>query len=122
MGQPPGPCYDPLQFALRTAHARGLELHAWFNPYRALHKTLAGRRSPTTISASSWPRRGAKSTTATCGSTLATRAAAQHSLDVMLDVVQRYDIDGVHMDDYFYPYPVKDDDGQEIPFPDDAHS
>ena len=42
-----------------------------------------------------------------------------HSLAVVLDVVKRYDVDGVHIDDYFYPYKEKDDDGKIIPFPDD---
>jgi uncharacterized lipoprotein YddW (UPF0748 family) len=46
-------------------------------------------------------------------------AAADIALDVILDVVRRYDIDGVHVDDYFYPYPVKGADGQDLPFPDD---
>src|SRR5690606_3132387 len=47
-------------------------------------------------------------------------AATEHTLAVIMDVVNRYDIDGVHMDDYFYPYPVQDEEGNTIPFPDDA--
>jgi uncharacterized lipoprotein YddW (UPF0748 family) len=118
MGKPPTPAYDPLAFAIKTAHEHGIELHVWFNPYRALHKSFQGKVSddhiskvkPTAVKAYGgylWLDPG-------------DREAAQHSLDVMLDVVRRYDIDGVHMDDYFYPYPVKDDDGHEVPFPDDA--
>jgi uncharacterized lipoprotein YddW (UPF0748 family) len=47
-------------------------------------------------------------------------AAADQAVAVIIDVVRRYDIDGVHIDDYFYPYPVKDTDGRDVPFPDDA--
>ena len=118
MGEPPGPVtYDPLQFIVAQAHARGLELHAWFNPYRALHKSFAGEVAENHISkllpdavkkydGYQWLDPG-------------NPRAVRHSLDVILDVVQRYDIDGVHMDDYFYPYPIKDDDGKPVPFPDD---
>ena len=44
----------------------------------------------------------------------------QHSLDVIIDVVKRYDIDGVHFDDYFYPYPINDKDGKRVDFPDET--
>ena len=118
MGQPPQPVYDPLKFAVRTAHARGLELHAWFNPYRALHKTHQGPIADNHIS--QLMPQAVKEYGGYLWLDPGDPQAAQHSLDVMLDVVRRYDIDGVHMDDYFYPYPVKDEDGQEIAFPDDA--
>ncbi|MBR2125308.1 MAG: family 10 glycosylhydrolase [Akkermansia sp.] len=95
------PGYDPLAFAITEAHKRGLELHAWFNPFRA---TISGRpvgrnhisrRSPGLL-------KKAGSTTILNPSS---SAAQQHVLSVIMDVVRRYDIDGVHLDDYFYPYP-----------------
>lgn len=100
MGRSPG--YDPLDFCIREAHGRGIEVHAWFNPFRALpNKSMPAasnhvtRTNPSVIRsfkssswmdpASSWTR--------------------NHALKVMMDVVRRYDIDGLHIDDYFYPYP-----------------
>ncbi len=95
------PGYDPLAFAISEAHRRGLELHAWFNPFRA---TVSGkpvgsghisRRRPELI------KRAGSTTLLNPSSS----AAQQHVLQVIMDVVRRYDIDGVHLDDYFYPYP-----------------
>lgn len=110
-GKPPAPFYDPLTFWIEEAHSRGLELHAWFNPYRA-HLTRGGpvsdscivRRHPELVRFlpdSTWwldpgdPR------------------VQDHSFNVVMDVVRRYDVDGIHFDDYFYPY----GDGS---FPDDT--
>ena len=98
------PNYDPLQFWIEQAHARGLELHAWFNPYRARHATA---KSPLARTHMSYTHPEAVKT---YGRYLwmdpGEPAAAQRTLDVILDVVRRYDIDGVHIDDYFYPYPI----------------
>lgn len=117
MGQAPDPAYDPLKFAVDTAHQQGIELHVWFNPYRALHKSFTGDISDDHLSQTM------PSAVKEYGGYLwldpGDKQASQHSLDVMLDVVRRYDIDGIHLDDYFYPYPVKDEAGNEIPFPDD---
>lgn len=117
MGQPPKPYYDPLAFAIEEAHKRGLELHAWFNPFRARHTSAKSQPSSKHISKTRpalvceygrqlWLDPGMKS-------------AQEYSLNVILDVVRRYDIDGVHIDDYFYPYVEKDSAGNDIPFPDD---
>lgn len=107
-GRAPNPPYDPLQTWIDEAHKRGIELHAWFNPYRARH-TMAktpnaashvGNRQPRivkTYGTNQWIDPGEPS-------------AISHTLSVVLDVVRRYDIDAVHMDDYFYPYPVKASD------------
>jgi len=121
-GQAPNPYYDPLKFWVEESHKRGLELHAWFNPYRA---RPGGKypHAPTHISQThpelvkqygemEWLDPGEPQGLA-------------HTLRVFMDVVERYDIDGVHMDDYFYPYPVflhPDDkkDKREAPFPDDV--
>lgn len=114
-GLAPQPFYDPLEYWVTAAHQRGIELHAWFNPYRAQMRSgeLAANHVSRTMPESVkkydrylWLDPGSKQ-------------AAQHSLAVFNDVVRRYDIDGVHIDDYFYPYPVTKDD-VKVPFPDDA--
>lgn len=113
MGEPPLPFYDPLEFAIREAHHRGLELHAWFNPYRAGHPTNRSPFSADHISRTNpefvhqygdflWLDPGVPQ-------------AKQHTINVIMDVVERYDIDGVHFDDYFYPYPSYADNAD---FPD----
>jgi uncharacterized lipoprotein YddW (UPF0748 family) len=100
MGKSPG--YDPLSFAVQQAHARGIEVHAWFNPFRALsnasqpccsnHVTVVSPHITKRYGSLVWCDPAAQETRA--------RAFA-----AILDVVQRYDVDGVHLDDYFYPYP-----------------
>ena len=104
-GQAPQPWYDPLTFWVTEAHARGLELHAWFNPYRARHD---GARSP---AAANHITRSNPSAVKRYGKFMwmdpGEESASKQTLDVVLDVVRRYDIDGVHIDDYFYPYPIE---------------
>ena len=114
-GRPPEPFYDPLQFAIEEAHKRGLELHAWFNPYRAGHPTQRGARDAGHISQTrpDLVRRYGPYDWIDPGEPDAT----EHSMAVILDVVRRYDVDGVHLDDYFYPYPVAEG-GRDTPFPD----
>lgn len=116
MGRAPSPFYDPLALAVEEAHQRGLELHAWFNPYRARHAAAISPVSADHISKTrpSLVKTYAKSLWLDPGE----REVQEHSLNVVLDVVRRYDIDGVHFDDYFYPYPEKDARGTPIPFPD----
>lgn len=118
MGRPPEPFYDPLAFAVTEAHRRGLELHAWFNPYRARHPSA---RSPVSAGHLSRTR---PELVREYGRHLwmdpGEPEVREHTLRVILDVVRRYDIDGVHIDDYFYPYRERDASGREIPFPDDA--
>jgi uncharacterized lipoprotein YddW (UPF0748 family) len=115
-GRAPRPYYDPLAFAVEEAHRRGLELHAWFNPFRAYHPTadsvfadLHASQAQRTVPYGSqlWMDPGRED-------------VVSYSLRVIFDVVERYDIDGVHLDDYFYPYPVRDEDGRAVDFPDDA--
>ena len=104
-GKAPQPWYDPLKFWVSQAHARGLELHAWFNPYRARHATAKSPVAHNHIS------KAVPQAVKAYGRFLwmdpAEEAASKQTLDVILDVVKRYDIDGVHIDDYFYPYPVE---------------
>jgi uncharacterized lipoprotein YddW (UPF0748 family) len=118
MGQPPEPFYDPLAFAVDEAHRRGLQLHVWFNPYRV---RAPGVRSPAAPNHASLAQRDI---VRQYGDYLwfdpGEPAAGDHFIAVLNDVVERYDIDGVHIDDYFYPYQITDDDGNVVPFPDDA--
>lgn len=118
IGQPPDPLYDPLEFAVREAHARGLELHAWLNPYRA---KVPASHSPVPANHLVKSRPDLAKPYGKHYWLNPTHPEVQaHSLKVFLDVVRRYDIDGIHMDDYFYPYVEQDrPGGKNIPFPDD---
>ena len=101
-GKAPEPFYDPLQFWVEEAHNRGLELHAWFNPYRALlprggeasEQSLVKRR----------PDLAKKLRDGTYWLDPSKQDVQDHSYAVVMDVVKRYDVDGIHFDDYFYPY------------------
>jgi uncharacterized lipoprotein YddW (UPF0748 family) len=100
-GRSPG--YDPLQFMVDEAHKRGMEFHAWFNPYRAVISTTSSSidTSHVSIKHPEW--------CITYG-TLKFLDPGQPNVrnyvtSVIMDVVRRYDIDAVHFDDYFYPYP-----------------
>ncbi|MBX7246416.1 MAG: family 10 glycosylhydrolase [Candidatus Sumerlaeaceae bacterium] len=115
-GQNPG--YDPLEFAIQEAHRRGLELHAWFNPFRAAIKGSSiplasnhiSKRRPDLVRDYGdylWLDPGEKD-------------VQDYSASVVLDVARRYDVDGIHFDDYFYPYLVKDSKKQIVEFPDDV--
>jgi uncharacterized lipoprotein YddW (UPF0748 family) len=116
MGKRPEPYYDPLAFAVEAAHQRGLELHAWFNPYRARHPSAKSPPSANHIS----QRR--PQLVKQYGKYLwldpGENEVQDYSLSVLLDVVKRYDVDGVHLDDYFYPYKEKDAAGADLDFPD----
>ncbi|MCZ4118327.1 glycoside hydrolase family 10 protein [Streptomyces sp. H39-S7] len=101
-GQDPG--WDPLGTAVREAHRRGLELHAWFNPYRIANHTDPSRLVPT------HPARLHPEWVVPYGGKLyynpGLPQVRRFVQDAMLDAVRRYPIDAVHWDDYFYPYPV----------------
>ena len=116
MGVAPEPFYDPLAFAIEEAHKRGLELHAWFNPFRARHVSGSGEAVHSHVS------NVLPDAVVQYGEQLwmdpGNEAAQYHTLRVIRDVVQRYDVDGIHIDDYFYPYPTKDKKGRLIDFPD----
>ena len=116
-GQAPG--WDPLAMWIDEAHARGIELHAWFNPYRARHPSARGPQAAQHVAnrRPAWVRAYADLLWLDPGEP----EAMAHSLAVIADVATRYDIDGVHVDDYFYPYPEKVPGGQaDLAFPDDA--
>jgi uncharacterized lipoprotein YddW (UPF0748 family) len=116
-GRAPQPAWDPLAFWVAEAHRRSIELHVWLNPYRA---KAAPAKTPLVA-----PHLGVRrpELVKTYGNLMwidpGEPDAATHTLAVVADLVRRYDIDGVHIDDYFYPYPINAADGTELPFPDD---
>jgi uncharacterized protein YbbC (DUF1343 family)/uncharacterized lipoprotein YddW (UPF0748 family) len=114
-GKAPDPYYDPLEFWIKEAHARGIELHAWLNPYRAHHPaggeitdiSIVKKRPDLVLKLGVegyWWMDPAK------------QGTQDHSFSVVMDLVKRYDLDGIHFDDYFYPYP---DYNNFKDFPDD---
>jgi uncharacterized lipoprotein YddW (UPF0748 family) len=108
-GTAPSPAYDPLDFAITEAHKRGMELHAWFNPYRATNDGNFAALSPSHIT-----RLKPEWFFIYGGIKLFNPGIPEvrdYIVKVILDVVDNYDIDGIHMDDYFYPYQI---DGQHI--------
>ncbi len=109
-GKPPVPFYDPLQFTIDEAHKRGFEYHAWVNPYRA--NFAIGKAS---IAANHITRLHPE-WFLSYGGTLyfdpGNKDAQAWVVAVMKDLVTRYDIDALHMDDYFYPYRIA---GKEFP-------
>ena len=117
MGKPPEPYYDPLAFAIEEAHARGLELHAWFNPYRAGHPSA--RSAPAAAHISQAHPQLVRKYGSQRWMDPGEPAVQQHSLNVIMDVLNRYDVDGIHIDDYFYPYRENDSTGKVIDFPDE---
>jgi len=112
-GKAPEPWYDPLDFWIEEAHKRGLELHVWLNPYRA-HHINGGEVTQHSI-VKRHPELVLELSSGYWWLDPALPATRDHSSSVVMDIVKRYDIDGVHMDDYFYPYPSYHDGD----FPDD---
>jgi uncharacterized lipoprotein YddW (UPF0748 family) len=110
IGRGPMPYYDPLQFMIDEAHQRGFEFHAWFNPYRAvadvekkgIDSSSVAFREP------KWFVKYATNLYFNPG----IQEARQHTINVIMDVVHRYDVDAIHFDDYFYPYKIQ---GQDFP-------
>nr|WP_263107210.1 family 10 glycosylhydrolase [Kitasatospora sp. DSM 101779] len=108
-GRDPG--WDPLAFAIRAAHERGLAFHAWFNPFRIAIHADPGRLVPDHPA-----RRNPHWAVAYDGELYYDPGLAEvreFVLDAVMDAVTRYEVDGVHIDDYFYPYPAPD--GRDFP-------
>ena len=101
-GKAPDPYYDPLEFWIAAAHERGLELHVWLNPYRA-HHSSGGEESTSSV-VKSKPSLVVKLKDGQYWMDPSKKEVQDHSVAVVNDIVKRYDIDGVHFDDYFYPY------------------
>jgi len=115
-GKKPGLFYNPLKFMIKETHKRGMAFHAWLNPYRVTNSTDAvltddhfAKRHPETV--------------VEYGGKLyynpANELSRLHTEELIGELASEYDIDGIHFDDYFYPYPVKEN-GQEVNFPDSA--
>ena len=107
-GQAPNPFWDPMTFMIEECHKRNIEFHAWLNPYRAISNFAAintfasnhvARQRP------EWLLSSGSLRTLDPG----LPAVRNHILDIVKDIVTRYDIDGLHFDDYFYPNSVFDD-------------
>ena len=112
-GQQPQPYYDPLQFMIDETHKRGMEFHAWCNPYRAVFKIGQSSISPTHITRlhPKWFLNYGETKYFDPGN----KEVQAYVTAVIRDIVSRYDVDAIHFDDYFYPYRIP---GKE--FPDDA--
>ena len=112
------PGYDPLAFAVDEAHKRGMELHAWVNPFRA------GNTADTVRMVAPHLFRTRRDLIRIYGSNIwmdpGEPDVQDHSMRVIADIVRRYDVDGIHADDYFYPYVINDNAGKPVPFPDSA--
>ncbi|ASE61502.1 glycoside hydrolase family 10 protein [Chryseobacterium indologenes] len=114
-GTAPYPNYDPLQFWIDESHKRGLELHVWLNPYRAHHTnggsvnslSMANKLSDIVVRLKNGMYWFDPANPKTQG----------HVSNVVKDIVQRYDIDAIHFDDYFYPYATYN---KGADFPDNA--
>ncbi len=109
-GQPPVPYYDPLSFMIEETHKRGMEFHAWMNPYRAVFNVNKSSLSPTHISRlhPEWFVQYGDTKYFDPGQ----EAVMQHVINIVEDVVRRYKVDAIHFDDYFYPYRIA---GKEFP-------
>ena len=108
-GRQPQPLWDPLQFAIEEAHKRGMELHAWLNPYRVTS-------SPKEVLPADHPSKKHPERFFRYDNKIFFDPAYQENRDfictIVKDITSRYDVDAIHIDDYFYPYPVA---GKEIP-------
>jgi uncharacterized lipoprotein YddW (UPF0748 family) len=101
-GKSPSPYYDPLEFWVDEAHKRGIELHVWLNPYRAHHSSGGSVTSESMVKKS--PSNVVRLKNGMYWFDPADKKTQDHVSEVVRDIVSRYDIDGVHFDDYFYPY------------------
>jgi uncharacterized lipoprotein YddW (UPF0748 family) len=103
-GLAPVPFYDPLEFMVTETHKRGMEFHAWMNPYRAVFNIRNSSIAPGHITRvhPDWFITYGEKKYFDPGNP----AAQQYVLEVVKDVVKRYNIDAIHFDDYFYPYPI----------------
>lgn len=115
-GLAPDDRFDPLKHAIELTHQYGMEFHAWINPFRARHPSAKSEIPANHISKKHpeivkqyggfyWLDPGMS-------------RAQKHTLAVIKEIISNYDLDGIHIDDYFYPYPVKKKDGSLLDFPD----
>jgi uncharacterized lipoprotein YddW (UPF0748 family) len=112
-GRAPYPYYDPLKFMIEEAHKRGMEFHAWLNPYRAnynIRYASIAANHVTRLHPQWFLTYGDKKYF-----NPSNKQAQEFVVNVVRDIVKRYDVDGIHMDDYFYPYRIPNRE-----FPDEA--
>ncbi len=116
-GVAPDPYYDPLEFWVAESHRRGLQLHAWFNPFRARPAGAPKEMAASHVATAhpDWVKDYGNMLWMDPGEP----GARAQTLEVVADIVRRYDVDGIHIDDYFYPYPVAKPGGGNLEFPDD---
>ena len=109
-GKPPFPYYDPMEFMIKECHKRGMEFHAWLNPYRAVHTIGKSSIAPSHITRvhPQWFVDYGDKRYFDPGN----KEAQKFVVNVVRDIVKRYDVDAIHMDDYFYPYRIA---GKEFP-------
>lgn len=101
-GKKPKPYYDPLEFMIKEAHQRNMEFHAWVNPFRAtISENTKTRKNHITRKHPEWILKYAGQKVINPG----IPGARAYIINVINDIVRRYDIDAIHFDDYFYPYP-----------------
>ena len=103
-GKPPSPWYDPLQFMIEETHRRGMEFHAWCNPYRAVKTIGKSSIAPDHVTRRhpEWFVKFENTLYFDPGN----KEVQQYVTTVVRDIVRRYDIDALHFDDYFYPYDI----------------
>ncbi len=109
-GLPPSPYYDPLAFMIEETHKRGMEFHAWLNPYRAVFNIIKSSVAPSHLSKlhPDWFLVYGDKKYFNPG----LPEVREHTVKIVRDIVSRYDVDAIHMDDYFYPYRIA---GKEFP-------
>ncbi|BDQ12974.1 hypothetical protein TEGAF0_21910 [Sediminibacterium sp. TEGAF015] len=109
-GLPPNPYYDPLEFMITETHKRGMEFHAWLNPYRAVFNVFKSSVAPSHITKihPDWFVVYGDKKYFNPG----LPEVRQHTVRIVNDLLKRYDLDAIHMDDYFYPYRIS---GKEFP-------
>lgn len=115
-GRPPNPFFDPLEFMIEESHKRNIQFHAWINPFRAIATINVADVVPNHISKTkpNWFFDYGKHRYFNPG----IPEVQTYILKVIADIVRRYNVDGIHFDDYFYPYPEKDANGTIKPIPD----
>ena len=106
-GKAPSPYYDPLAFIIEETHKRGMEFHAWLNPYRAIvdYKEFQSNPLPLTYNKPEWFINYGDNKYFNPG----IPEVREYTHKVVADIVQQYDIDAIHFDDYFYPYKIKNE-------------
>ena len=105
--QAPAPYFDPLAFAVEEAHKRGMEFHAWLNPYRAIidYRESKNKPLPLTFNKPEWFINYGNNKYFDPGNP----EVREYTKKIVADIVQQYDIDAIHFDDYFYPYKIENE-------------